>query len=211
MKLLEEGTMTLLDFQERVKKGFEQVRDDEVEAFISILEKAYWQHRMIYMFGNGGSGANASHFCEDLGKGTLSDLQQGHRFRVMSLTDNIPYILAWANDHGYETIFEQQLRNFAEPGEVAIGISGSGNSPNVLRAIEFGNKIGMITIGVTGFDGGRLKQMAQHTVHIPIHDMGIVESIHLTLFHYVVYKLRDRINALREKQKAAVPPADDLK
>ena len=164
----------------------------KVEALVRLLEDAYRQKKAIYIFGNGGSGANASHFCEDLGKGTLEEASQSQRLRVMSLTDNTPYILAWANDEGFETIFEQQLRNFAQPDEVAIGISGSGNSPNVLRAIEFANSIGMHTVGFTGFDGGRLKPMVEYPIHVPIHDMGIVESVHLLIFHYIVHTLRRR-------------------
>ncbi len=164
----------------------------KIEALVRLLEDAYRQKKAIYIFGNGGSGANASHFCEDLGKGTLKGGFQTERFRVMSLTDNTPYILAWANDEGFETIFEQQLRNFAQPDEVAIGISGSGNSPNVLRAIAFANSIGMHTVGFTGFDGGRLKPMVEYPIHVPIHDMGIVESVHLLIFHYIVHTLRRR-------------------
>ena len=128
-----------------------------------------------------------------------SDLD--HRFRVMSLTDNIPYILAWANDHGYETIFEQQLKNFADPGDVAIGISGSGNSENVLRAIDFATTTGLKTVGVTGYDGGRLGGMVHYNIHVPMDDMGIVESVHVVIFHYIIYNLRDRIANMNGKLK----------
>ncbi|MCK4417458.1 MAG: SIS domain-containing protein [Candidatus Latescibacteria bacterium] len=165
----------------------------QAEDLVRLLENAYRQQKAIYIFGNGGSGANASHFCEDLGKGTLKGPSQTGRFRVMSLTDNTPYILAWANDEGFETIFEQQLRNFAQPEEVAIGISASGNSPNVLEAIAFANPIGMHTVGFTGFDGGRLKSMAKYPLHVPSDDMGIVESVHQLLLHYIVSVLRNRI------------------
>jgi D-sedoheptulose 7-phosphate isomerase len=146
------------------------------------------------MFGNGGSGATASHFCEDLAKGTLNGKKDIKRFKVISLTDNVPFILALANDEGYETIFEQQLRNLAEPDDIAIGISGSGNSPNVINAIEYANRNGLITVGMTGFDGGKLKKIARYLVHIPIDDMGITECVHSIITHYITDCLREKIN-----------------
>jgi len=181
------------DFLGKVFKAHEAIDSERLNSFIQLLEDSFHNERMIFTFGNGGSGAAASHFCEDLGKGTLFDLDGSKRFRVMSLTDNVPYILAWANDHGYETVFEQQLRNFAKPGDVAVGISGSGNSENVIRAIEYANGIGMTTVGFTGYDGGGLGKMVQHQIHVPSYDMGIVESVHNTLIHYIVMVLRERI------------------
>ncbi|MDZ7344503.1 MAG: SIS domain-containing protein [candidate division KSB1 bacterium] len=180
----------------------------EVDVLIEYLEEAYYRGKHIFIFGNGGSGATASHFCEDLGKGTLRSKNDSRRFKVMSLTDNMPYILAWANDEGYETIFEQQLRNFAQPGQIAIGISGSGNSPNVLRAIEYANSAGLRTIGMTGFDGGRLREIAQHCVHVPIFEMGIVESIHMIIVHYVVNSLRNRLHRDYHHRKNVLPLRD---
>ena len=181
------------DFLGDVFKAHEAVDSERLDSFIQLLEESFHNERMIFMFGNGGSGAAASHFCEDLGKGTLFDLDGYKRFRVMSLTDNVPYILALANDHGYETVFEQQLRNFAKPGDIAVGISGSGNSENVIRAIEYANDIGMVTVGFTGYDGGRLREIVQYQIHVPSFDMGIVESTHNTLMHYIVMVLRERI------------------
>jgi len=180
-------------FLEDVFKAHQEVAPNSLHSFINVLEEAFHEERTIFMFGNGGSGASASHFCEDLGKGTLFDLNGHKRFRVMSLTDNLPYILAWANDHGYETIFEQQLRNFAKKKDIAIGISGSGNSENVIRAILYANEIGMATVGFTGFDGGRLGQLVKHKIHVPSFDIGIVESVHNTLMHYVVTVLREQL------------------
>lgn len=167
----------------------------ESEALVNILEEAFHRGKRVFIFGNGGSGATASHFCEDLGKGTLSGPDNPKRFKVMSLTDNMPYILAWANDEGYDTIFEQQLRNLAEEGDVAIGISGSGNSANVVKAIEYANRRGLVSVGMTGFDGGKLGTMVQCHVHVPCNDMGLVESVHLTIAHYVVNVLKERFNA----------------
>ena len=158
----------------------------EVEALIGALADAYREGRFVFICGNGGSGANASHLCEDLGKGTLSDFEGQKRLKVISLTDNTPYILAWANDEGYERIFVEQLKNLAQPGALLIAISGSGNSPNVLRAVAYANANGMHTFGITGFDGGRLKQIANRCLHVPSVDMGMVEAVHGVVFHYLV-------------------------
>jgi len=184
----------ITEYFNRVHAACNSVRERDNKQLIEILEHAYHNNKRIFMFGNGGSGATASHFCEDLGKGTLNGKKDIKRFKAISLTDNTPYILAWANDEGYETVFEQQLRNLAEPGDVAIGISGSGNSLNVLKAIDYANENSMITVGMTGFDGGQLKKIASHVVHIPIHDMGITECVHSILTHYITDYLREKIN-----------------
>src|SRR6202162_3735512 len=132
----------------------------------------YERDRLIFLIGNGGSGSNASHFCEDIGKGTLRrqdfDDETKKRFRIISLTDNTPYLLAWGNDEGFDRVFLEQLKNLAGPGDLLIAISGSGNSPNILRAVEWANAHGMKTYGCTGFGGGKLKKLAQHNFHIPI-------------------------------------------
>lgn len=184
----------ITEYFNRVRAACNSVRIKDNQKLIEILEHAYQNNKRVFMFGNGGSGATASHFCEDLGKGTLNGKKDIKRFKAISLTDNTPYILAWANDEGYETVFEQQLRNLAEPEDVAIGISGSGNSLNVLKAINYANKNGMITVGMTGFDGGKLKKIASHVIHIPINDMGITECVHSIVTHYITDYLREKIN-----------------
>jgi len=166
--------------------------EGEIHALVNVIEDAYEDGKTVFLCGNGGSGANASHFCEDVGKGTIADMESQKRLRVISLTDNTPYILAWANDNGYESIFVEQLRNLASPGDLLISISGSGNSPNVLRAMEYAKKIGMRNFGVVGYDGGKVKQMADGCLHVRCGDMGICEAVHVALFHYVVYALRER-------------------
>lgn len=180
-------------FLAEITKGHEKIDQEYLNSFIALLEDSFYKERTIFIFGNGGSGSTASHFCEDLGKGVIVDLNDYKRFRVMSLTDNLPYILAWANDHGYETIFEQQLRNLAKPDDIAIGISGSGNSENVLRAVEYANSIGMITVGFIGYDGGKLGNLVQYPLYVPSFDMGIVESVHTSIMHYIVSVLRQRL------------------
>jgi D-sedoheptulose 7-phosphate isomerase len=152
---------------------------------------------MVFLCGNGGSGSNASHFCEDVGKGTLRrqdfDDDRKRRIRILSLTDNTPYILAWGNDEGFDRVFVEQLKNLASPGDLLIAISGSGNSPNVLRAVEWANAHGLETFGCTGFTGGKLRPAVKRCLHVPLEDMGIVESIHLTAFHWVVDDLYRRL------------------
>jgi len=169
------------------------IETEQIERLVEILYEAYKKEKQVFIFGNGGSAATASHFCEDLGKGTLRKASDKGRFKVISLATNIPYILAWANDEGYESIFEQQLRNLGNGGDVVIGMSGSGRSENVLRAIEYANSHGMVTVGMTGFDGGELARRVSHEVHVPSFDIGMVENFHLVITHLVVQCLRKKI------------------
>ena len=184
-------------FLERVGRELMQIDPAEVKALADAIHDCYVGGKFVFICGNGGSGSNASHFCEDLGKGTLRrqdfDNDKKQRLRIISLTDNTPYILAWANDEGFERVFVEQLRNLASPGDLLVAISGSGSSPNVLRAVEWANAHDLNTFGCTGFDGGKLRTLAQQSFHVPLHDMGLVESIHLTAFHWVVDDLHRRI------------------
>ena len=185
-------------FLERVSQELSRIDPAEVRALADAIYACYRERRMVFVCGNGGSGSNASHFCEDMGKCTLRredyDNDKKKRLRILSLTDNTPYILAWANDEGFDRVFAEQLKNLASPGDLLIAISGSGNSPNVLRAVDWANKNGLKTFGCTGFDGGKLRKLAQQSLHVPLDDMGIVESIHLTAFHWVVDDLHRRIS-----------------
>jgi D-sedoheptulose 7-phosphate isomerase len=184
-------------FLERVAQELLRVDPQQVKALSELMYRCYREGRFIFLCGNGGSGSNASHFCEDVGKGTLRredfDNDKKRRIKVLSLTDNTPYILAWGNDEGFDRIFVEQLKNLAGPGDLLIAISGSGNSPNVLRAVEWANAHGMKTVGCTGFSGGKLQKLAQHNLHVPLDDMGIVETIHLAAFHWVVDDLHRRL------------------
>jgi D-sedoheptulose 7-phosphate isomerase len=173
-----------------------QVDRKQIQAMVDLVTEAYVNEKTVFIIGNGGSGANASHLCEDLGKGTLHDFDKQRRLKVMSLTDNTPYILAWGNDTAYDRIFTEQLKNFVEKGAVLIAISGSGNSPNVISCIEYANAHGMKTLGVTGYDGGKLKKIAHHNVHVPSFNMGMVESVHSTLFHYLLDVCYHKFKAL---------------
>jgi D-sedoheptulose 7-phosphate isomerase len=184
-------------FLNRVAQELHRIDTAQVQQLADAIYARYLSRNFVFVIGNGGSGSNASHFCEDLGKCTLRredfDNDQKKRLRILSLTDNTPYILAWANDEGFDRVFAEQLKNLATPGDLLIAISGSGNSPNILRAVEWANKNGLATFGCTGFSGGKLKDMAQKCFHIALDDMGIVESIHLTAFHWIVDNLHARI------------------
>jgi D-sedoheptulose 7-phosphate isomerase len=184
-------------FLARVGEELGRIEPAEVRALADAIYACYQGDNTVFICGNGGSGSNASHFCEDLGKGTLRredfDDDAKKRLRALSLTDNTPYILAWGNDEGFDRVFVEQLKNLARPGDLLVAISGSGNSPNVLRAVEWANRSGLTTFGCTGFDGGLLRGLTNAGLHVPLDDMGIVESVHLTAFHWVVDHLHARI------------------
>ena len=184
-------------YLERVAAAAREVDPAEVDALAEAIAEAYQAGRFVFIVGNGGSGANASHLCEDLGKGTLTDFEGQRRLKALSLTDNAAYLLAWGNDTSFDRVFVEQLRNLGGPGDLVIAISGSGNSPNVLRAVEYANANGMKTFGATGFDGGRLRRIAHACLHVPCMDMGIVEAVHAIFFHYLVDALRERFAGLR--------------
>ena len=190
--------LTPMQFLDRVGAELRKLDPAQVQSLADAIHGCYEKRSTVFVIGNGGSGSNASHFCEDLGKGTIKredfDNDQKRRLRILSLTDNTPYILAWGNDEGFDRVFVEQLKNLANAGDLLIAVSGSGNSPNVLRAVEWANRHGLMTFGCTGFNGGKLRTLAQQNLHVPLDDMGIVESIHLTAFHWVVDDLHRRIS-----------------
>jgi D-sedoheptulose 7-phosphate isomerase len=183
------------------KKDFcnylENINCKDIEAIIEILLYAYHYNRRIFIIGNGGSAANASHFAQDLCKATYPDYnglnidKKNKTFKAISLCDNISFITALANDVGYEYIFTDQLKVYAPiQGDILIAISGSGNSKNILNAIDFANNNKLTTIGITGFDGGELIQKVKLNIFVNICDMYIVESIHSVIFHYIIMRLK---------------------
>src|SRR3954449_8060017 len=142
-------------FLQRVGQELLRIDPGEVQALADAVFDCYTRRAFVFVIGNGGSGSNASHFCEDMGKCTLRredfDNDKKKRLRILSLTDNTPYILAWGNDEGFDRVFAEQLKNLASPGDLLVAISGSGNSPNILRAVEWANAHGLTTYGCTGF------------------------------------------------------------
>lgn len=183
----------MLDHVQRTTEMLQQIDYPSVARLIEKLHEAYLAGRRVFIFGNGGSAATASHMAEDLAKSTVKDMSVQRRLKVQSLNDCTPFISALGNDWGYETIFREQLITLSAPGDIAIAISGSGNSPNVLRAVEWANANGLFTCGLTGFSGGKLKDLAQLVIHSPIHDMEVAENCHMIEGHLLVGGLRARI------------------
>lgn len=167
--------------------------EGQADPLVNRLFQAYVDEKTVFLIGNGGSASNASHLGQDLSKATCMGNNGGKKFRALSLTDNTSYITALANDDGYETVFATQLANFAQPDDVLVAISGSGNSPNILRAVEYANGRQLHTIGITGFAGGKLAGMVHTHVNVPSNDIGLAEAVHSVLFHLLVAQLRERI------------------
>ncbi len=192
------ATLAAAPYLSRLKQELDRIRLEELEQWSDLIYRAWENDRWVFIFGNGGSGTTASHMSEDLGKSTLrpDDLrdESKKRLKVLSLTDNAGWIMAVGNDVAYDQIFVQQLMNYGGAGDLAIAISGSGNSPNVLNAVDWANRHGLVTFGLTGYNGGKLKSMARYGLHVPLDDMGMVESIHLCLFHWVLNDVFARIN-----------------
>ena len=166
---------------------------EKIDEIINKFMDAYRDNKQIFLFGNGGSAATASHFACDLGKGTAT--QNKKRFRVYSLTDNIPLMTAWANDTDYEFIFSEQMENFLESGDVAFALSGSGNSKNVLNALKLAKEKNVLTIGLTGYAGGKMKDLCDICIIVPSDNMQKIEDVHLVLCHIIFSRIRDRLSA----------------
>jgi len=182
----------------RLKTEIDRLDQGELRAMADALYEAWENEKFVFIFGNGGSGTTASHMSEDLGKSTLHERdlndESKKRLKVLSLTDNAGWIMAVGNDLAYDQIFVQQLMNYGGAGDLVIAISGSGNSPNVINAVEWANRHGLKTFGLTGYGGGKLRQIQQAGLHVPLDDMGMVESIHLAVFHWVLNDVFARIN-----------------
>jgi D-sedoheptulose 7-phosphate isomerase len=162
-----------------------------IDHVTEALWRAYLENRAVYVFGNGGSAALASHCACDLGKGTA--VNGNRRFRVVALTDNVPLMTAWANDSCYDDIFSEQLTSVIQQGDVALAISGSGNSPNVLKALHLAREMGALTIGLTGFQGGRMLPLCDLCVVVPSDNMQVIEDLHVAVSHSVFTSLRSRM------------------
>ncbi len=160
-----------------------------IARIVPLLLRARDQGRTIFFFGNGGSASTASHFVVDIGKATIRG--EGARFRCVALNDNVESLTAWANDTEYARVFAEQLKGLAHPGDVAVGISGSGNSPNVLRAMETARTLGVATVGLTGMGGGKLKELVEVPVVVPSNNMQHIEDVHLLICHLLTSYLRD--------------------
>lgn len=172
------------DYKSKVLRALDTLDLKGIAQAIEILREARDQGRQIFVCGNGGSASTASHFVCDMMKGAS---QRGSRFRILALTDSLPTITAYSNDVSYESIFTEQLKNFAQKGDVVMALSGSGNSPNVVSALTYANSIGCQTIALTGRDGGKLGPLAKLQIHVADPHMGRIEDGHLIACHMLCY------------------------
>ncbi|MDO9537828.1 MAG: SIS domain-containing protein [Thermoplasmata archaeon] len=172
----------------RILGEIKQNNTDFFDKLATIFLDARESNKKIFFCGNGGSASTASHFTSDLAKGTI--VEGTPRFKVLSLADNIPQMLAWGNDACYEDIFVEQLKNLFEPGDVIVGISGSGNSENVLRAVRYAGENDGVTVGITGFDGGKIKDMVDLCLIVPVHNMQKTEDIHMLVDHLTTLMIK---------------------
>ena len=164
-----------------LKQSVDGLDRNAIISFVDLLLEARKNGNNIYIMGNGGSASTASHFTCDFNKGL--SYKKDIRFKMICLNDNIATMLAYSNDLGYENVFVEQLKNFLKKDDVVIGISGSGNSKNILNAIEYANELGAKTVGLTGFDGGKLKDIVDISIHADINNMQVAEDVHMTICH----------------------------
>ncbi len=176
-------------YKRELLKALDTVDLGQVEQAIRWFAEARAAGRQIFVCGNGGSAATASHFVTDMLKG--ASYNRPVRFRILALTESMSTLTAYANDVAFECVFVEQLKNFAQPGDLVMGISGSGNSPNVLQAIEYANSIGCRTLALTGRDGGRLGPLAQLNIQVAEPHMGRIEDAHLMVCHMICYHFMD--------------------
>ena len=172
-------------YKSELLRAIDTIDTERVAQAIEWFHEARANGRHVFVCGNGGSASTASHFVCDMVKG--ASYKRDQRFKIMALTDSLPTLTAYSNDVGYDCVFAEQLKNFAQRDDVVMCISGSGNSPNVVCAMEYANSIGCKTIALTGRDGGRLGPMAQLNLHVPVPHMGRIEDGHMIICHMIAY------------------------
>lgn len=185
---------------EKLQAEISSLDQAAVQRWSDRVFEAWESQRFIFVFGNGGAGTTAGHIHEDFAKSSLrpEDLldESKKRLKIISLNDNLGWITAVGNDMGFDHIFQQQLMNYASAGDLVIAMSVSGNSQNVIQAVEWSKRHGIHTFGMTGYDGGKLKSIQDDGLHVPVDDMGMVQSIHLCVFHWVLDDVYARINGV---------------
>jgi D-sedoheptulose 7-phosphate isomerase len=177
-----------------ISETLSKIDHSAMENVVDVIVKTFNRQGTIYIFGNGGSGATASHVAGDWIKGVCYGME-GKRLKILCLNDNFPAMSAISNDISYDHIFSEQLKNFCDKKDLIIGISGSGNSENIVNAIKHANSIGAISVAVVGFKGGKASKLATHYLLMPIDDMEIVEDLHLVCFHAIKQRLIQLLNA----------------
>lgn len=180
------------EYFDGLKAVLEKLHYEELEDLVGVIWKAYRNGKTIFFLGNGGSASTATHLAADIGKNTVVDYkdEDEDRFRTLALTDNVAWMTALGNDISYEDIFVEQLKNFLQKGDVVVVISGSGNSANVIKAIDYANGEGAITVGLLGFNGGKAERKVRLSVRVPANHYGYVEGIHSEIHHFLVEALK---------------------
>jgi len=182
------------DYKEQIKNALDAFEFDE--NILHVLKNSIKNNQTIFVGGNGGSAAIASHYVCDLSKGANKDWSANFkRYKAICLSSNLGYITAISNDEHYEEVFRQQLINLAKPNDILVMISSSGNSPNIIKAAEYAKSIGMIVIGISGFEGGKLKQIADYTAHIRHNKYEVCENIHDIFGQFLAVYLRESADA----------------
>ena len=189
------------DYIRAQKAAHDSIPSEAVVQLIEVLRAALRNNRQIFVFGNGGSAANASHFATDLGKGA-SD-KTGKRFRVLSLNDNVSWMTALGNDYAYEDVFVGQLQNYGQPGDIAMSLSVSGNSPNCVKALEWSRKNGLHTVALVGAKRGRMAEVAEQVIVINDAHYGRVEDAHMGICHLLSYAIMEHPEWATSKDKAS--------
>lgn len=190
------------NYLNELKTALDNIKPSDIEKVAEVLLQAYKNDKTVFIFGNGGSAATASHMACDLGKGTLKNVydQSEKRLKVISLTDNIASMTAFANDLSFDDMFVQQLNNLVRSGDVVIGISGSGNTPNIIKALMYAKKQGAVTVGLLGYHkGGKAKSFVDYDITVDSDNYGVIEDVHLTLEHVLTTCL-SYMKALMDKQ-----------
>ena len=186
------------DYYEREKQVFDALDPNEFNTALNALLRHYDNEDTIYVIGNGGSSATANHMVCDFNKGISLSLSKP--FHVVSLTDNIPSVMAYGNDVGFEDVFYLPLKQWLKPSDMVIAISGSGNSHNVIKAVTYAKKIGAEILGLEGYDGGKLKAIADINIHAKVNDMQIAEDVHMTFVHVAMQLLWKALMAREGKE-----------
>ena len=192
-----EARAAINSYVRELEQMLAEISQAHLQAILTLLEDAYRQGHRIFVMGNGGSAATASHFALDLAKNTI--MAGAPRVKAISLTDHVPLITAWSNDTAYEHIFAEQLASLIEVGDVVIGISTSGNSPNVINALEMAKQSRAYTVGMLGATGGRIKEIVDAYILAPGHNIEQEEDAHLILSHLMTRHMREVVRSYAQK------------
>jgi D-sedoheptulose 7-phosphate isomerase len=192
-----ESNASINSYFTELEQMLRDISQAHLQDILSLLEETYRNGHRIFIMGNGGSAATASHFALDLAKNTI--MPGAPRLKAISLTDHVPLITAWSNDTAYEHIFEEQLANMIEPGDLVIGISTSGNSPNVINALKLAKKSCAATVGLLGAEGGLIKNIVDSYVLAPGQNIEQEEDAHMILTHIITRHMREVVRSYAHK------------